>query len=377
MGVAVSCRCRLFAAYLLIFATTLLAEGQASAPATQPELAATAPTTLPARKLVVATREVPPFAMKTDDGWEGISIELWSDMASVLGLDYELVEVSLDDMLAGLADGRYDAGVSALTMTSEREARIDFTHPYYAGGLGIAVGTNRARQVLGLFKALGSWQFLSAIGALSFVLFLVGFLVWLVERKKNREQFGGGVARGLGNSFWWSAVTMTTVGYGDKAPVTLVGRLIALVWMFASIIVISGMTAAIASALTVSQLNVGIQDVEDLSGVKVGVVKGSTGADFIRRRGISATPFESARAAVAELGEGNVDAVVYDAPVLQYLAHTATDAKIRILPRLLEPSQYAIGLPEHSSMRETYNRLILDKLEGDAWRQLLKRYLGE
>jgi len=59
---------------------------------------------------------------------------------------------------------------------------------------------------------------------------------------------------------------MTTVGYGDKAPVTLAGRVVGLLWMPASIILISGFTAAIASALTVGQLDHSISGLDDLYG---------------------------------------------------------------------------------------------------------------
>jgi len=47
---------------------------------------------------------------------------------------------------------------------------------------------------------------------------------------------------------------MTTVGYGDKSPITAAGRLVALVWMFSSIIIISLITGAFATAMTVHQL---------------------------------------------------------------------------------------------------------------------------
>ena len=75
---------------------------------------------------------------------------------------------------------------------------------------------------------------------------VVGVVMWLGERRRNQAQFGGTAAHGIGAGLWWSAVTMTTVGYGDKAPVTILGRLLGLVWMFAAIIIISSFTAAIA-----------------------------------------------------------------------------------------------------------------------------------
>ena len=45
------------------------------------------------KTLIVGTKIAPPFAMKADDGsWEGISIELWDEIAKELDLDYEWQE---------------------------------------------------------------------------------------------------------------------------------------------------------------------------------------------------------------------------------------------------------------------------------------------
>ena len=93
--------------------------------------------------LTVATRQVPPFAMRDAAGnWRGIAIDLWSGVAEQLGVDYRYTEMGLTQMLEAVADGRVDAAVAALTITSEREKRVDFSHPYHTSGLGIAVQQN-------------------------------------------------------------------------------------------------------------------------------------------------------------------------------------------------------------------------------------------
>jgi voltage-gated potassium channel len=62
--------------------------------------------------------------------------------------------------------------------------------------------------------------------------------VYLVEH--NRP---GANITNLGNAFWWAAITITTVGYGDYTPVTTIGRIIAVVVMFSGIgIVVSLVT---------------------------------------------------------------------------------------------------------------------------------------
>jgi voltage-gated potassium channel len=51
------------------------------------------------------------------------------------------------------------------------------------------------------------------------------------------------------NAIWWSVVTMTTVGYGDISPVTLGGRVIAIVLMFFGIGLLGTLSATLASIL--------------------------------------------------------------------------------------------------------------------------------
>ncbi|KOS54353.1 potassium channel family protein [Rhodococcus rhodochrous] len=51
------------------------------------------------------------------------------------------------------------------------------------------------------------------------------------------------------DALWWSAVTVTTVGYGDFAPVTATGRLIAAALMIAGIALLGVVTATLASWL--------------------------------------------------------------------------------------------------------------------------------
>jgi voltage-gated potassium channel len=53
----------------------------------------------------------------------------------------------------------------------------------------------------------------------------------------------------LGDAVWWSATTVTTVGYGDQSPVTGAGRMVAIVLMLCCIALIGDVTAPFASWL--------------------------------------------------------------------------------------------------------------------------------
>lgn len=332
----------------------------------------------PERTLVVGTKAAPPFAVKGEDGrWRGISIELWRSIARDLGYRFKLRELELDEMLQGVADGSLDAAVAAVTITAGREQRLDFSQPFHVAGLGIAVPAQMQGGWLGVTKQFFSPEFLRIIFGIGGLLVVVGTLVWYFERRRNTEQFGGDTVEGLGASIWWSAVTMTTVGYGDKAPRTLGGRLVALIWMFGGVVLISIFTAAMTSSLTVGQLQGPVQGPEDLAAVRVAAIENSTSAAYLDSRNLSFASYASPADALAALDRGELDAVVYDAPILRYAINAGFRGRLRVLPGTFKQQYYGIAFRGGSPLREPVNRALLATITAPGWQTVLAQYLGQ
>jgi polar amino acid transport system substrate-binding protein len=330
----------------------------------------------PSKPLVVATHEAPPFAMKRPDGqWQGLAIDLWRGIAHDENLDFRFQETSLADMVDGVAQGRYAASVGALTVTPGRELKIDFTHPYYTTGFGIAVGKSPPAWLV-LLRNFFTLGFLQAVLALAGVLLVIGVLFWWAERRANDEQFGGSTMKGIGAGFWFSAVTMTTVGYGDKAPRTLAGKIIATVWMFAAIIIISTFTGMIASSLTESRLSGQIKTADDLASARVGSIAGSAAEDWLNRSDVGFQRFTTVKAGLDAVASGQIDAFVYDKPLLRYALKQGYAGKLRLVPGNFGRQDYAFGLPQGSKLREGINESLLRRIDGQPWNALVKQTLG-
>lgn len=57
----------------------------------------------------------------------------------------------------------------------------------------------------------------------------------------------GSNIKNFGDGLWWAVTTVTTVGYGDRFPVTTEGRLLAVLLMLAGISLVGVITASVAS----------------------------------------------------------------------------------------------------------------------------------
>lgn len=86
--------------------------------------------------------------------------------------------------------------------------------------------------------------------------------------------------------------------------------------------------------------------------------------------------YRSAQDGLGAIADGQIEAMVYDAPLLRYTANQKFQGQLDVLPETFLRQDYAIALPEKSPLRESINRVLLQKIAEPAWQDTLYRYLG-
>ena len=328
---------------------------------------------------VVGLTSAPPFAMRDAQGaWQGIAVDLWRSVAAELGLQFEFRELAIPELTAGLQQGELLA-VATATASADREPLMEFSHPYYTSQLVIAVrsGPDGGGRWLDLLRSFASVGLMKTAGALIGLLLLAGVLVWLIERRANPEQFSAAPRQGLGDGLWWAAVTMTTVGYGDKAPRTGLGRALGVVWMFAAIVLIALLTAQVTSSLTVSSLSGVVRGPADLVRVRVGAIEDSPPKALLREKfGVAASGYPGFDDGLRALERGDLDAFVGVEPVLRYQIANSFAGRLRVIGIPFTRADYVFAFPNGSPIRRKVNQAILAHIETDAWQATLRHYLG-
>lgn len=324
-------------------------------------------------KLVIGVTEAPPFVVQEGENFSGLSLESWRLVNRELDADYEFKKYeNLEALLSAVEEGEVDFSINPITVTDQRMQRMDFSQPYFISYTGIARkgGSSLWRYISNIF----SWNFLSAILILVSVIFIFGFLVWIFERKRNAEEFGEG-AGGILQGFWWSAVTMTTVGYGDKSPRTLGGRVIGFIWMFLAIIMISTLTAGIASSLTMQNMQDDIGSVQDLDRFNVYTVKSSSAQELLDQYGINSNKLPNATEGFDILSENDKNLLIYDKPILSYLIEeNEMEEELVVLENSLKKDYYSYSFPKDSELLDKIDPILVGTLKTLDWTSLIAEY---
>ncbi len=325
------------------------------------------------RPIKIAVKEFPPLVF-TD--MSGFCIDLANIICEKNRLIPEFVMVdSVPALLEAVSSGACEIGFAGITITAEREKRVDFSQPYFESGLTIAVRNETIGQITSIGHAV-----IRVIG-LSIVLFFVGLtvvahLVWWIERDDADEQgFPTAYLKGIADAYWWAVVTMSTVGYGDKRPKKIGGRLIAAIWMFIGIIWFAGLTATLSSALTVDRIRHGeISDLPDLYGKNVAVIQDTTSEDFLRYHNVKMVLVRTLADLLESLKAGRVDAIVYDAPPLMYAAKL--DSEIRVVGNLFAAQSYGIVFPNSGAeaLKELFDIEIMISRKSGEYQKIYNKW---
>jgi polar amino acid transport system substrate-binding protein len=108
---------------------------------------------------------------------------------------------------------------------------------------------------------------------------------------------------------------------------------------------VSLFTAALASQLTVQNIEGKITGVQDLSGAKVASVTGSSAAGYLTAHAISFTGVPTINDAYRQLDSGRADAIVFDAPVLQNHIKLTRSTNETLVGGIFARENYGIALP--------------------------------
>ncbi len=99
-----------------------------------------------AGKLVIGTSpDFPPFESLSADGKvEGIEVEIMELICKELGVSLEIKQMDFDSVLPGVQTGKFQVGVSGISVTPEREKNTLFTVPYCLAAQAIVVTSDSA-----------------------------------------------------------------------------------------------------------------------------------------------------------------------------------------------------------------------------------------
>ncbi|MGC1305897.1 MAG: basic amino acid ABC transporter substrate-binding protein [Phormidesmis sp.] len=130
-------------------------------------------------------------------------------------------------------------------------------------------------------------------------------------------------------------------------------------------------------AIAVAEGNTDIKTLEDLEGKKIAAQIGTTGASTAESvADATVTTFDSAPLALQELANGNVDAVVNDAPATLDAIKTGNIPGIEVVGELLTEESYGIALPKGSENAEAINTALAEIRADGTYAEIYEKWFG-
>ncbi|XP_014247018.1 glutamate receptor ionotropic, kainate 2-like isoform X3 [Cimex lectularius] len=367
------------------------------------------------KTMIVTTILSAPYCMRKDSSdklvgnaqYEGYSVDLIYEISRILHFNYQIVLVpdgrygsfnketrEWDGMIRELLDQRADLAIADLTITYEREQAVDFTMPFM--NLGISILYRKPiKQPPNLFSflsplSLDVWIYMATaylgVSVLLFILARFTPYEWQNPHPCNpnpdhlENQFT------LLNCMWFAIGSLMQQGC-DFLPKAVSTRMVAGMWWFFTLIMISSYTANLAAFLTVERMDSPIESAEDLAKqtkIKYGALGGGSTVAFFRDSNFSTYQrmwsfMESARPIVFTSsnsdgvdrvikGKGNY-AFLMESTSIEYVIERNCD--LTQIGGLLDSKGYGIAMPPNSPYRTAISGAVL-KLQEEGKLHMLK-----
>ncbi|XP_076630847.1 glutamate receptor ionotropic, kainate 2 isoform X2 [Colletes latitarsis] len=372
------------------------------------------------KKFMITTKVGPPYIMEVTDSatrgilidqtrYEGFCIDLIEEISKLLNFKYEFELVpdknygnynpetkQWNGLIRRLLDRDADLAICDLTITYERESAVDFTMPFMNLGISILFRKPEAKEP-DLFSFLSPlstdvWIYMAtAFLAVSVMLFLQARIApgeWDNPHPCNPDPEELENNFDLNNSMWLTVGSIMQQG-SDILPKAPSIRMVAGMWWFFTLIMVSSYTANLAAFLTVDKMDNPIKGVEDLAKqtkIKYGAVLGGSTSAFFRDSNYStyqrmwAAMMEARPSVFTKSNDEGVERVLkkYD---YAFLMESTTieyrmerNCELDKVGGLIDNKGYGIALPRNSPYRTPISGAILMLQEKGVLQELKNKW---
>ncbi|XP_042864660.1 glutamate receptor ionotropic, kainate 2-like isoform X5 [Penaeus japonicus] len=371
------------------------------------------------KTLIISTILVSPYTMLREtseqltgnDRYEGFCVDLIHEISEIIGFNYTLKLADdgnhgkfdqklqkWNGMIGELLDQKADLAIGDLTITYEREHAVDFTMPWM--NLGISILYRKpTRKPPNLFSflsplSLDVWLYMATaylgVSLLLFVLARLSPYEWITsfpcreeEEKSMENQFS------LNNSLWFTMGSLLQQGT-DQQPKAVSTRIVAGIWWFFTLIMISSYTANLAAFLTVERMESPIESAEDLAKqtkIKYGSLYGGSTWNFFSssemptyQRMFSFMESQNPSVYTKSNEEGvkrvlkgdGLYAYMMESSSIEYITERYCD--LTQVGGPLDSKSYGIALPPGSPYTNTISEAILNLQESGNLQKLRTRW---
>ena len=326
-----------------------------------------------------ATRVLPPMVIQQNDILAGFSIDLWNAISEKLQLktSYQTAP-DIRGLLDLVRTGKSEVGIAAISITAAREVEFEFSQPMMSAGLQIMVrgkGKEEANPLSDLLTLLFSSTILVWLGVAALLILIPAHVVWILERRHPSGIIPTpNYIPGIFHALFWAASTLAT--QGEQMPRQWLARVVAILWMFTGVVFVAFYTAQLAATLTVQQIQGGINGPDDLAGKRVATTRGSTAAAALRDLRAQVDEVAAIDDAYKALLDKQVEAVVFDAPVLLYYVANAGKGQVNLVGTPFRKEDYGIVFPPNSPLRKRVNNALLILREDGTYQKLYEKWFA-
>ncbi|XP_053719406.1 glutamate receptor ionotropic, NMDA 2D isoform X1 [Synchiropus splendidus] len=337
---------------------------------------------------------------------KGFCIDVLKRLAKIVGFTYDLylvtngrhgknIDGEWNGMVGEVVSNRADMAIGSLTINEERSEVVEFSVPFVETGISVMVSRSNGTVSPSAFlepysPAVWVMMFVMCLSVVAVTVFIFEFFSPVgYNRSLQSAKKTGGSKFTIGKSVWllWALVFNNSVPVENPRGTT--SKIMVLVWAFFAVIFLASYTANLAAFMiqeeyidTVSGLSDKKfqQPTEQYPPLRFGTVPNGSTEENIRSNYPNMHQYmirnnqKGVEEAIENLKTGKLDAFIYDAAVLNYMARKDEGCKVMTIGsgKVFATTGYGIALHKNSRWKRPLDLALL-QLVGDDEIDMLER----